>query len=127
MGGSVGLPPRARLRSAAEFKTLRLAPGRLETRHFLFRYAASPELQSRLGLAVSRRVSKKAVQRNRIKRLVRESFRHSRTRMPPLDVLVIPRAHASKVMSEALRADLERAWPRLQALNPVAAPGTMLD
>ena len=79
----------------------------------------------RLGLAVSRKVSKRAVARNRIKRVVRESFRLRRTRLPAVDVLVIARSSAAGTPNPALRADIEGAWQKLEALMAKPAPGTM--
>jgi ribonuclease P protein component len=122
-----GLPPHARLRRAADFAALRKAPGHLDTRYFLIRYRASEVTCARLGLAISRRVSKRAVQRNRIKRLTRESFRRARGKMPMLDVLVIARSLAATTENSVLQADLDRVWPRLQALKRERAPGTIAD
>ena len=127
MSSPAGLPPHARLRRAADFAALRKAPGRLDTRHFLIRYRAGDAASARLGLAISRRVSKSAVQRNRIKRLARESFRRARENMPILDVLVIARTIATEAENIALRADLDRVWPRLQALKRERTPGTIAD
>jgi ribonuclease P protein component len=76
-------------------------------------------------MAVSRKVSKRAVERNRIKRVVRESFRARREQLPGVDVLVIARTSAASTASPALRADLDRVWQRLQSLKPTAAPGTI--
>lgn len=76
-------------------------------------------------MAVSRKVSKRAVERNRIKRLVRESFRARCAQLPRLDVLVVARTSAASTDSPTLRADLDRAWQRLQSLKPSAAPGTI--
>jgi len=50
---------------------------------------------ARLGLAVSRKVSRSAVQRNRIKRVVRESFRKLGAQMPAIDIVVIARPGAA--------------------------------
>lgn len=120
-----GLPPHARLRRAADFAALRNARGRLQARHFLLRWIESPSATARLGLAVSRKVSKRAVQRNRIKRIVRESFRNQREGLPPFDVLVIARASAVAIDSPALHADLRYAWQKLKALKQTSAPGTI--
>ncbi len=120
-----GLPPRARLRRAADFAALRNARGRWQTRHFLLRWIESPVAATRLGLAVSRKVSKRAVQRNRIKRIVRESFREQRNELPPLDVLVIARTSAAAANRPALHADLRCAWQKLKALKQASAPGTI--
>ena len=74
---------------------------------------------SRLGLTVSkRRVSKKAVQRNRIKRQIRESFRLNQSVLattPPgtMDVVVIADGRAAQASGAALRAELDRLWRRL--------------
>jgi ribonuclease P protein component len=127
MSPALGLPPGARLRRAADFAALRNAPGRLDTRFFLIRYRISDAQTARLGLAVSRRVSKRAVDRNRIKRNARESFRLVRTRLPAFDLLLIARQQAATVPGSALRADLDAAWYRLKPLKQVGAPGTIAD
>jgi ribonuclease P protein component len=120
-----GLPPHARLRRAADFAALRNARGRWQAKHFLLRWIESPTATARLGLAVSRKVSKRAVQRNRIKRIVRESFREQREGLPPVDVLVIARSSAVAADRPALHADLRDAWQKLKALKQTAAPGTI--
>jgi ribonuclease P protein component len=127
MTAALGLPPSARLRRAAEFAALRHAPGRLDTRYFLIRYRASEAGSARLGLAVSRRVSKRAVDRNRIKRNVRESFRRARARLPAFDLLLIARQQAATAAGALLRADLDAAWSRLKPLKQGGAPGTIAD
>ncbi len=82
---------------------------------------------ARLGMAVSRRVSKLAVMRNRIRRQIRESFRLQRARLPDLDILVIARTFAATQTNAALRAELLMLWQALAAppLNDARAAGTM--
>ncbi|HET9835893.1 MAG TPA: ribonuclease P protein component [Rhodanobacteraceae bacterium] len=127
MSAALGLPPSVRLRRAADFAALRHAPGRLDTRFFLIRYRASEVDSARLGLAVSRRVSKRAVDRNRIKRNARESFRRARVRVPAFDLLLIARQQAVTATGPALRADLDAAWSRLKPLKHARVPGTIAD
>lgn len=67
----------------------------------------------RLGLAVSRKVSARAVGRNRIKRQARESFRQASNRLPAIDIVVMARHEAAKASNETLRASLEQHWQRL--------------
>lgn len=110
---AAGLPPVARLRRAADFTALRKPTGRLGSPCFRMRYRDNQVGFARLGQAISRRVSKRAVDRNRIRRSVRESFRHARTQLPSIDVLVIAEARAATATRAELRADLERLWQRL--------------
>ena len=67
---------------------------------------------SRLGLSVSRRVVRHAVARHRLKRQIRESFRHNAGRLAGLDVVVIARSGAQTMDSNRLRGVLARAWER---------------
>ena len=120
-------PKQSRLRTAADFAPLRHAPGRLDARYFLIRYQPGVGPQTRVGLAVSKRVSKLAVERNRIKRIARESFRQARHEIPTTDIMVIARMQAAGIAGEALRQDLDRAWPRLKTLKAGRAPGTIAD
>lgn len=124
---ALGLPPAARLRRAADFAALRHAPGRLDTRFFLIRYRINDAGSARVGLAVSRRVSRRAVDRNRIKRNARESFRRARARVPAFDLLLIARQQAAAAPNAALRADLDAAWVRLKPLKPDGVHGTIAD
>lgn len=97
----------------------------MQTHYFALRWTPSSRSLCRLGMAVSRKVSKRAVERNRIKRTVRESFRAVRSGLPALDVLVIARTASTNVTNPLLRADLAQSWRKLQALKPMPVPGTM--
>ncbi len=120
-----GLPRVARLRRAADFAALRRAEGRARGTFFLLRYGPSHVPTARLGLAVSRRVSPRAVERNRIKRQIRESFRRHRPDLPNVDVLVIAHRNAAGQAGAVLRADIDRLWGRVRALKTGATPDTM--
>jgi len=118
-------PRDARLLSPKDFARLRGTSRRIGTRHFSAEVAPSPSGDPRLGLAVSKRVSKKAVRRNRIKRIARDSFRHVRAQLPGVDVLLIARSSADQEDNPSLRAELARLWQRIATLNPADGVGTM--
>jgi ribonuclease P protein component len=80
-------------------------------RFFTLVYAPGPGPSARLGLTVSKKVSRLAVQRNRIKRLVRESFRR-RADLPPLDIIVMARPGAAACDNQQLAASIEALLER---------------
>jgi len=65
-----------------------------------------------LGLAISKKHCRKATARNRIKRAIRESFRHRQQHLAGLDVVVINQPAAALASNRALADSLERHWQR---------------
>ncbi|MBB3226629.1 ribonuclease P protein component [Luteibacter sp. Sphag1AF] len=122
---AAAMPREARLRRAADFAALRKVSGRLGGRCFLLRFGNNPTDTARLGLAISKRCSKRAVDRNRIKRLVRESFRRARPGLPMVDVLVTARDIAVAESGTVLLAELDALWKKLRPLKPDSTSGTI--
>ncbi|WP_455218134.1 ribonuclease P protein component [Kaarinaea lacus] len=69
---------------------------------------------ARLGMAISKRVVKNAVQRNRMKRIVRESFRHHQHQLPGLDIVVMCRDGVNQANNRELFSSLDRHWKRVK-------------
>jgi ribonuclease P protein component len=122
---AAGLPRDARVRRAGDFAALRQASGRLGGRCFSVRYRPNGLDHARLGLAISKRVSKRAVERNRIKRLLRESFRRARAQLPPIDLVVMAREAAAGAPGPELLAEIDALWRRLPPLKPEDGAGTI--
>lgn len=85
---------------------------RIHGPHFSAHAAPNGLGHPRIGLAVSRRVSKKAVERNRVKRIIRESFRRRQRELGAIDYVVIAKAGATGRHSRALRLELDNLWGR---------------
>jgi ribonuclease P protein component len=79
----------------------------------------------RLGITVSKRVDKRAVGRNRIRRQVRECFRLQRPSLPPGDYVVLALAGAARQDNAALRVELLSLFERARTLKPRVPPVTM--
>jgi ribonuclease P protein component len=76
--------------------------------------AVSNELgHPRLGVALAKRVVRLAVQRNRIRRQLRESFRLHQHQLAGVDVLVLARAGVDSIPSRELRAAIDKSWAEL--------------
>ena len=66
----------------------------------------------RVGLTVSKRVSKRAVQRNRIKRQIRESFRLRQAELSPIDFVVTAKVGSAEQENGVLRSELDKLWSK---------------
>lgn len=71
--------------------------------YFTLKFLRRPQGESRLTVVVSTKVSKKAVVRNRIKRVLREYFRLNVQRLQPGDYLVTVKTPVLKLASPELR------------------------
>ncbi len=80
---------------------------------------------ARLGIAVSRKVDRNAVGRNRIKRVWRETFRHQCALLPPGSYVAIAKPAAAQADNPALRAALLDLLARAARLPGSPATGTM--
>ena len=97
------LPKKLHLRSSADFKSVFDARTRDITGPLAFHARRNELAISRLGMSVSRKVGT-AVQRNRIRRRLRESFRLLQHDLPKeLDVVVVVRPHSPLELAEYQR------------------------
>jgi ribonuclease P protein component len=104
---------RARLSSKADFRKVFAQP--VKSGDSCFTVLARPNTLgfARLGLAISRKSAQSAVVRNRIKRVIRESFRHHQGELGSLDIVVIGQRQLGKHGNAVLFASLQRHWARL--------------
>jgi ribonuclease P protein component len=80
---------------------------------FLVIFCISKPGTARLGIAVSRKVSKKAVVRNRIKRQIRESFRLNKNLLSGMDCVVVAKISAATAEKQVLRSSLDANWRKI--------------
>lgn len=71
---------------------------------------------ARVGLAIARKHIKTAVGRNRIKRLVRESFRQHQHALSGLDLVVMLRRDATGLTNQEIFRRLEKHWQHIRKL-----------
>lgn len=100
-------PGTLRVKTRAEFKKLQAGARKHYSAHFLTIMNPSSRELSRIGITVTTKVDKRATQRNRIKRVVREFFRlNYRQLVGTFDIIVIARQNACDCSSEAIREEL---------------------
>jgi ribonuclease P protein component len=66
----------------------------------------------RLGCVVARKHAKCAVERNRIKRLVRETFRLNKKTLQACDIVIIAKSGTSKQHNQTLFHELGLLWKK---------------
>jgi len=96
-----------RLRNRKDFLRVNRTARRRTGAHFLALFAPSRAPRARrLGLTVGKRVGN-AVERNRVKRRVREWFRRERALLPPgTDLVVIARRGAAQLDGREIETEL---------------------
>ncbi|MBA3536746.1 MAG: ribonuclease P protein component [Tatlockia sp.] len=87
---------------------------KIATPEFIILHRANSLGYSRLGLALSKKAIPKAHDRNRIKRLLRETFRIRE--LPAFDVIFLARQGVAKVENKTLIAGLDIIWNKLAVL-----------
>jgi len=68
---------------------------------------------ARLGVVVSKKNVGQAVSRNRLKRVIRESFRHAPDLIPKVDIIVLAKRGSGKQANQELFKDLSTIWHKL--------------
>lgn len=122
---TAGFPRGARLLSGVEFKRVFDARQVESNRYFRIHWARRPETEdgpascspagARLGLAIAKRVARRAVDRNRIRRVARETFRQRRHTLRPVDFVVLAKPPATEADSRTLKLALDQLWLRFES------------
>jgi ribonuclease P protein component len=102
--------PAQRLRKKSEFDRVYRDARRSADAFFAIFARNTGAAVPRLGLAIAARIVGNAVRRNRIKRLVRESFRQHQHELPAVDLVVNARSAARDADNAAITRSLERHW-----------------
>ena len=104
-----------RLRSKPQFDAVYASGRRIDDRFFALRVKPNGLEVPRVGLAVAIKTAGNAVKRNRLRRLVRESFRLAQLNLPAVDIVVAAKFPAAGAPVVSLRASLATLWQRVAA------------
>ena len=109
-----GFPRQVRLLSAEDYRNVfNDVTCKVSNRHILLLARESNTQHARVGLVVAKKNVRKAVERNRFKRLVRDSFRLHQHNLEPLDIVVLSRPGIAELDNQTIFNQLEKLWHRL--------------
>lgn len=110
-----GFSRESRLLCAGDFTPVFQRPdARVSNRHILILARSSDHSVARLGTVVSRKNARLAVQRNRIKRVFRESFRLRKHEFATIDLVMLARPGLHSLDKKEIRQLTDRLLDELQ-------------
>ena len=115
MKKQLSFPRQRRLVTKAEFKSIFDKSKKINQRHLVLLFKPNQSDFARLGVIVAKRTVNSAVKRNRIKRILRESFRHNQDSLKGMDIIVIARQQCDKLSNQKLREGIDDLWVKLKS------------
>ena len=115
---SLGFCKNQRLLKPKEYQKVYSSSQRGGSKFFRYHVEGAPTLEEmsntpRLGITVSKKVSKLAVQRNRIKRIVREGFRQNQHFLRGSKIVITAKPGINIEKNTDLRSDLDELMTKL--------------
>ena len=110
-----GYSRRHRFAARGSFAPVLRGARKLRGRLAVIHVAPSPGPYPRLGIALTRRLVRSSVDRNRVKRLVREAYRRHPARQRRLDCVVMLRERFDAAQAAALAAEVRQLLDQLAA------------
>ena len=110
---SSAFPRTVRLLTPADFGQVFKRNKRASNHHWIVLSHRCSSPTARIGMAIAKKKAKRAVDRNRIKRAVRESFREQQHALAGLDIVVMNKPDAASANSRELRASIDAIWLEL--------------
>jgi len=107
------LPKKVRLLKRAQFLTLSKQGKKVVTGCFIAMVLKETAQNNRIGITVSKKVGN-AVERNRIKRIIREYFRHNKENISgPVDINIIARKGLATLSNMQIIEKLDKLFTKI--------------
>lgn len=113
--GPLSFPKSKRLLNSKEFEWVFAdASIRASNQYCLILSRPNNHAGPRLGLIIAKKHIRLAVERNRIKRIIRESFRQQQHQLPAINAIVLARKGLDKLDSKEIRELLDLLWQKIR-------------
>lgn len=106
-------PRQLRLLTGGDFKRVfDRAVVKVPDQHLLILARPNDLGHPRIGFVISKKNVRRAVQRNRVRRIIRDSFRLHQHQLPALDMIILARKGLDSLENPDLHALIKRCWTR---------------
>ena len=102
----------ASLRLKSEFDETKLNASKLVSRNFIMLYTKANEEQLRIGIICGRKFNKRAVTRNRVRRITKEAFRLIWSKVRHSHIILIPRRGIELLKTQDIQIEIITALKR---------------
>ena len=109
----LNFPRTHRLVSKHDFQSVFAKPAKTTRNYLIALYKPNQQSYARLGVIIGKRHYKRAVDRNQLRRIIRESFRHQHEAIKGLDIIVMLRSRTDIKNKKAIRDNIDTLWPSL--------------
>lgn len=103
----------SRLNKPADYQAVFKSSWRTHAAFFTILVRLNQQPQARLGMALAKKAIRRSVDRSRIKRIFRESFRLRQSQLPCVDIVILAKKGLDASSSSQLRKDIDRQWDEL--------------
>ena len=112
--------PADRLTSKKDFQLVFANSNKVTYQFLLVLYRSNQKPTARLGIIISKQYVKRAVERNYLRRIIRESFRQHKEMLKGLDIVVLIRSECTPVPhrmgKKVLRSSVDTLWSKVSKL-----------
>ena len=102
-----------RLQTKTEYNCVFSQANKTVTEELILLHRKNGLEHARIGLALSKKKIAKAHERNRVKRLLRESFRQQR--LPAVDVIFLAKRNTTEQTNVAINNQLSQTWGQINS------------
>lgn len=109
--GDLRLTKTQRLKTPADFQRVYSSKQWGVSKHFTFNVLANDhDEKNTLGVTVSKKVSKRAVDRNMLKRVMREFYRHHQAQLRGVDLVLTAKPSSKRASIDERLQSLDELW-----------------
>lgn len=102
-----------RLASKQDIQSVFAKPSKFSRKYLLVLARANQKDHARVAIIINKNYVKLTVDRNSIRRVIRDSFRHTKDQLKGLDIIVLIRSECTPLDKKALRDDIAYLWQQL--------------